>query len=33
MGVFSHCRKYVNELPKGQLFVTRSFLHMEIETV
>ncbi len=26
MGVFSLCRKYVNELPKGQPFVTRELL-------
>jgi hypothetical protein len=26
MGVFSLCRKYVNELPKGQMFVTRELL-------
>ncbi len=26
MGVFSLCRKYVNELPKGQIFVTRELL-------
>ncbi len=26
MGVFNLCRKYVNELPKGQIFVTRELL-------
>lgn len=26
MGVFSRCRKYVNELPKQQIFVTRELL-------